>query len=138
MNQLDQLLIVEKWCDNDLDLFNWFTHLFCIPDIHIESLPGFIGVPVVQRFGVNGHICNDGFTKAEADVVCKERGYAQGILLKATTLNYVSFVVQNLKCRRSERKISDCKFSTWSLGSSCSKPETPKLMCLKNMISKIF
>ena len=82
-------------------------------------------------------VCNHGFEKADADVICKMLGYPKGAVTyyRNSTYrhyghgsNYDSFWVSNLRCKGFEEDITECGFQEWGQ-ESCGYREWAGVKC---------
>jgi hypothetical protein len=80
-----------------------------------------MGKLVVWLKGKRLYVCHAGFDKVDADVACKQMGYAQGRIVGETTGKLrktnppkpaIKFGMYDVNCKGSERKLQNCEYST--------------------------
>ena len=76
--------------------------------IHIRN--GYHGLVTVEQHGINGTICADGWDDTDATVVCRQNGYAGGVVLGVQEIYSRSQPIwfTNFTCSGKEKKLQDC------------------------------
>ncbi|XP_012937884.1 deleted in malignant brain tumors 1 protein [Aplysia californica] len=111
---------------------------FPVENLQIVHLPDFVGSPTVQRYGIEGRVCAEGFQEKEANVICKERGYAKGHMLMNSKVGTGStFMVGSLNCSGTETRISDCDYAVWNSDGSCPNREEPNVLCTRTVLNSL-
>ncbi|XP_011143294.1 uncharacterized protein LOC105185459 isoform X2 [Harpegnathos saltator] len=88
----------------------------------------------VKVLGHWGQVCDDGFGMINADVICRELGFALGALEVRPGGFYgnleppTRFMVDQLKCRGNETTLRDCDFNGWGVH-NCQPEEAVGVVC---------
>eukprot|EP00299_Pterocystis_sp_00344_P012764 c6173_g1_i1.p1 GENE.c6173_g1_i1~~c6173_g1_i1.p1 ORF type:complete len:900 (+),score=288.78 c6173_g1_i1:34-2733(+) len=92
----------------------------------------------VQRAGVWGTICDDNFGMNEAQVVCRELGYADAIdsYTAGMGTNTNLIWLDQVSCDGSESSISECQHDSWGT-SDCDHGEDVGVICVEASTSSI-
>lgn len=96
-----------------------------------------------------GHICDDEWDAAEADVICRQLGYPSGVgratlnshfgptksiffyLIRAFYLYFFmlgKYWMDNVYCDGNENEITDCRFDGWGVN-DCTSTEAAGVVC---------
>ena len=76
-------------------------------------------------------VCKQGWTKQDANVLCRELGYTAA-LPSINTLQYKvesSLTLQAINCQGQELSIFDCPHGDWQPGDTCSTVELASVRC---------
>ncbi|XP_046574468.1 LOW QUALITY PROTEIN: deleted in malignant brain tumors 1 protein-like [Haliotis rubra] len=74
---------------------------------HIHN--GFNGRVIVERYGLNGTICEEGWSDVDANILCKQSGYAGGVAYGTPRNSSFELVwYSEVNCTGSEASIVDC------------------------------
>ncbi|KAK7116610.1 hypothetical protein V1264_002264 [Littorina saxatilis] len=89
----------------------------------------------VQFMGYWGYICPDGFDDNDANVLCKEAGYAGGISFKYNQYRYgVTSDIRwltNLDCAGTEQYLTSCKNVVWGNVTECNRYGDAGVFCYR-------
>ena len=80
-------------------------------------------IEIKPPHGEWGGICDDGFTKPEADVICRMLGYPHGSQKTWDTGDYSDhsfghgdkIILDEVKCNGNEESITQCKHASWGV-----------------------
>lgn len=78
-----------------------------LPDLRIHIGPDFPSPVVVERYGLNTSLCSSAWSDSDARVICREKGYREGIALHFQTL-YSTLYYLYPKCNGRELLFSNC------------------------------
>ncbi|WAR00368.1 LOW QUALITY PROTEIN: DMBT1-like protein, partial [Mya arenaria] len=99
-------------------------------DIHVLPFDSFPATVVVEKHGMNGTICAEGWDNKDADVLCKQLGYAGGGVAFGPQYSGSSTPIwmTNVECNGTEETVQKCNFQ-----------KTPTPGCLSNhMAARIY
>lgn len=90
----------------------------------------------VTAFGHTGYICDDGFGLRDAQVVCRELGYALGasevkgnsFFIKNNQTDAPFYMMDDVTCNGDETTLMDCDFSGWGVH-NCLGQEIVGVVC---------
>ena len=93
------------------------------------------GLPVVRHMGLEGYICANGFDHKDAQVVCKESGYAGGISYDSydhqsgitSRLHWLS----NVDCNGDESFLIRCNGLDWGNMTGCNVHVQAAVFCYR-------
>lgn len=105
---------------------------FAIDSNEIRILPftSFPATVMVEKHGMNGTICAEGWDNKDADVLCRQLGYSGGGVSFGPQYSGSSTPIwmTNVECKGNEASIQQCKFQ-----------ETPTSGCLSNhMAARVY
>ena len=89
--------------------------------LHVELRGGSVGlteaygnVYAVNSNGYFGPVCDDSWGSSDADVVCRQLGYARGDAYQNSHWGSVPshFAMDDVSCRGDERYLQECTYST--------------------------
>ena len=91
------------------------------------------GNATVERYGISGGVCADGFGDDEATVMCRELGYFSGQAISSfrTNMDYL-FLVMGINCTREESRISECSVTTFSKAEPCLSNRGAMILCSRS------
>jgi len=98
-----------------------------------ENMPGYPGLW--------GTVCGTGFTEREANVACREMGFAAGVLCENSNgqcedgyaKNDLAIFYKNIRCQGHETKLSDCNADALTVkASDC--PTDAAVVCFPKMV----
>ncbi|XP_041375843.1 deleted in malignant brain tumors 1 protein-like [Gigantopelta aegis] len=100
--------------------------------IHLSN--GHFGVVQVEYMNRQGLICSDGFDNKDARVICREKGFSDGIGYTAwdAMVNSKLRWLSNLNCTGNELYLSRCTPLLFGDLSNCSNRGVAAVMCFKN------
>lgn len=79
---------------------------------------GYNGLVTVQKYGINGTICTQGWDETDANVTCQMAGYAGGVVFGPPEVYVRKMPVwySDMQCKGTETSLDDCaRKSTVSL-----------------------
>ncbi|KAK3746952.1 hypothetical protein RRG08_030362 [Elysia crispata] len=138
--QGDESAVTECSISRDGNCFTGqYAYVHCSPTIFpsddLQALPMEFshGKATVQRFGVSGGVCADGFGDEEATVMCRELGYFAGQAIHSfpTRMNYL-FLLNAINCTGDESRINQCDVPSLTVAGSCSSSEGAMILCLRS------
>lgn len=96
------------------------------------------GSVAVKHMGVTGRVCNINWDDNDAHVLCKAKGYADGIAFHYSRYNSLSrsssarspFWVSSVNCTGNETRMEDCPFNDRLHLGNCSKADSAGALCL--------
>lgn len=62
----------------------------------------------MQRYGIDGYICNENWDDVDASVVCREKGYGGGIAVGYKYTSIGPIFLTKFNCKGTESKLTDC------------------------------
>ena len=82
----------------------------------------------VNSDGVAGPVCDDGWAKTAAWVVCRQLGFSGGTAIRRSQFGPVPdvFAMDNVFCKSSEARLQDC---TYSLTDNCGGDDGAGVRC---------
>ncbi|XP_041368790.1 deleted in malignant brain tumors 1 protein-like [Gigantopelta aegis] len=84
---------------------------------------------IVNIYGLDASFCRSSWTDLEASVLCREKGFRNGIAFGANTLNdFSTSLWLGVNCTGHETSLSRCKIDT-SLQLKCSSSYEPGVFC---------
>ena len=90
----------------------------------------------VQHMGYWGYVCPDGFDNNDANVICKEAGYAGGISYEYNNYRYGTYSdirwLSNLNCAGTESFLTRCRNVVWGNVTQCSRYADAAVFCYQN------
>ena len=92
------------------------------------------GLFTATRYGFHGAVCGQNFSDHNAEVVCRQRGFARGYSLRAepTPVHSLPYVLSGLRCRGNETGIDQCQRAPFVTASTdCSVGTSPHVLCTK-------
>ena len=92
----------------------------------------YMGIVEFWREGRWGAICKNGFTFREAEVVCRQLGWNEGVAsvgYDVTTAGAIPFHFQSVTCDASETDICNCTKDV-NVDSSCIRDEAVYIECI--------
>ncbi|XP_060571753.1 deleted in malignant brain tumors 1 protein-like isoform X2 [Ruditapes philippinarum] len=99
-------------------------------DMHILPFTSFPATVIIEKHGMNGTICAEGWDNKDADVLCRQLGYSGGGVSFGPLYSGSSTPIwmTNVECKGKEPSIQQCKFQ-----------ETPTSGCLSNhMAARVY
>ncbi|GFO24738.1 deleted in malignant brain tumors 1 protein-like, partial [Plakobranchus ocellatus] len=99
-------------------------------NLRTYRMADFFGNATVERFGVQGGVCADGFGDKEAMVMCRELGYNTGQAIHPfdTNMNYL-FMLNRINCSGTESRISQCMVPSLSNSGTCVSGKAAMILC---------
>ena len=91
-------------------------------------------MPLATRYGFQGAICGANFTDREANVVCRQRGFAKGYALKAvsTEARTLPYVLSGLRCTGNETGLDRCPSAPFvNARDDCGVRTSAHVLCTK-------
>lgn len=91
----------------------------------------------VRAYGRWGYVCDDQFTKTDADVLCRELGFNMGAAEVKPNSYYpvnpnlpgeTAFMMDEVKCNGNETSLKECEFNGWGV-SDCGTQEAVGVIC---------
>lgn len=93
----------------------------------------------VRAFGKWGYVCDDKFTIADANVLCRELGFNMGAAEVKSNSFYppnanmrkdenTMFMMDDVNCKGNETSLKDCDFNGWGI-SDCNAEEIVGVVC---------
>ncbi|XP_021368435.1 deleted in malignant brain tumors 1 protein-like [Mizuhopecten yessoensis] len=84
------------------------------PDTKVYLTDGYHGMVLVERYGINGTICADGWDESDANVTCRSFGYAGGVVLGPPEVYSRGMPVwyTDFQCVGTENHLTDCDVNT--------------------------
>lgn len=97
---------------------------------HVQN--GFNGRVIVERYGLNGTICEEGWSDVDANILCKQSGFAGGVAFGTPRNSSFELVwYSDVNCTGGEASIAycvkndtvsrSCRNSATSAGALCYK-----------------
>lgn len=107
--------------------------MFYILAVQVTRPSGiFFGNVEVQRYGIWGSICDVGWDNRDAQVVCKELGFATGNATRGTVLRHVPTLFGQVNCKGMERKLNQCQMASFSEDHQCNtRSSRAAIVCSK-------
>lgn len=87
---------------------------YCLAETKVYLSDGYHGMVTIERYGINGTVCGDGWDEREANVTCQNLGYAGGVVLGPPEVYSRSLPVwyTNFSCNGLEDSLTDCEVNT--------------------------
>ena len=99
------------------------------------KVEGTEGTVRICHLNLWGDVCDDHWQKRDADVVCRQLGYAGAeeatILSEFTTLGNVRFWLDDVHCDGTETSLAQCRYNVWG-ANDCRAPERAGVRCTPN------
>lgn len=137
-------LLFEKVCDGRNDCGNRLDEQSCDHigyEIRLSNHNNtkHMGRVEIKVFGTWGYVCDDKFGMADADVVCRELGFAHGaeevvgnsVYMpneNVQTQNKTIFIMDGVECQGNETSLKDCDFNGWGIH-DCNPEEVVGVVC---------
>lgn len=73
-----------------------------------------------MRFdGLWGRICKNNFSNEEANVTCRDLGFAGGVPYQHIAVNFYPVFMSNVSCKGSEKSLVDCQYTKFGDQYAC-------------------
>ncbi|PVD19832.1 hypothetical protein C0Q70_20325 [Pomacea canaliculata] len=91
----------------------------------------YTGAVTVKYYGLEGHICSDEWDDADAQVACRELGFANGEMFNRlrTEEQQKPFWSSKFKCTGRERRLGDCNHAGWGQIKQCKSQHYAGVLC---------
>lgn len=91
----------------------------------------YTGAVTVKYYGLEGHICSDEWDDADAQVACRELGFANGEMFNRlrTEEQQKPFWSSEFKCTGRERRLGDCNHADWGQIKQCKSQHYAGVLC---------
>ena len=89
--------------------------------------------------GTWGTVCDDGWDKRDADVVCRMLRYSHALEARSSaTFGYGSgwILLTNVDCDGNEKSLQHCRHDPWGIASGCSHYDDAGVICASGKIIK--
>lgn len=111
-------------------------HLIYLSGMEFFMDTNFPSYVTVQRYAMNGSVCNENWRDTDASVLCREKGYGGGIAVGFDYSNLPFFkasLVTNVNCKGDESRVKDCGFSDVTNISPCGGTENmARVVCYRS------
>ncbi|XP_033749618.1 deleted in malignant brain tumors 1 protein-like isoform X1 [Pecten maximus] len=103
-------------------------------DVKIIPAGDFPATVLVEKHGINGTICADGWTETDAMVVCRQMGYRGGAMFGSRYYSSRTPIwMSNVNCLGNETNINQCPYNETAAQKSCrSNRLAARVFCYRN------
>ena len=94
--------------------------------------PSNYGPLVVSRFGLEGFVCYDNFTEADALTACRTIGFRNGHTIKVVRGRRLPLTSGKVICDPPMSNFKDCSFNTFGQDPECQSDNIAGVICYNN------